>query len=1041
MSLAELSIKRPIFITCINILMLVIGWTCFNRLSVDKMPDSSMPTITITTRYSGAGPSEIETNVTKPLEDEISTISGLKRITSTNYEGVSEITAEFNYGADLRYMEQKVREKINTAKASMPTDIKEPTVALMDIADTPILKFVLSGDIPDGKLYDVADYTIKPALEQVENVGSVKIEGGRKREIHVVLDRAALKQREMSVSSVSQRLADSGENVSGGKVERGGQEVNFRSMGEFRSVKDIEKTLVSLYGNEVPTRISDVGKVYDTLEDESTRVFVDGKKALFIEIYRQSGTNTVAVVDGVKKKLKDLEPALARIDGKPQYRIITDASEEIKDNVSDVEETIIIGILLTIVVVYFFLANGRSTLITALALPNSLIGSFILMKWAGFSINVVSLLALSLAVGLLIDDAIVVRENIFRKMENGESPESAAVNGTKEVQLAVIATTLVVLSVFAPISLMSGMLGMIMKQFGMTICFAMSISLFDALTIAPMLSAYLGMAGRAGGEGGGNSLWGAIVARPLAWFDRLHVWLENVYEKTLRVVVANPLKALVASFLVFALCMGSFLKIPINFMPDDDNGQFGVDLELPPGANLDAMQAVADRADKIIHANPEVEMTTETIGNSNNEAYKASLYIKLKPAKERAASTKEMKARLRQQLAALSEASPKVSNYDPTGSTQAQAIQLNIISTDQKDLNDYAGKLLARMQKNKRLMDVDSNYRPGKPEVQIKTNAEKAQVYGVNTKTLGDEIKAQVEGETPVKFRENGNEYDVRVRLLPEQRDLGKNYNAIYIPNVNGRLVKLTDVADVLNESGSATIERLDRGRYIQIKASLAPKIGLGDVVSELKSLIEKDLPMPKGMRYMFTGEAENFQDMVGSMFLAVGFGVLFIFVVLSSLYESFITPFTIMMALPLAICGAFVALLFSSQAFSLFTAMGLIMLLGIACKNSILMVDYTVRLMREGKSRAEALIMAGKIRLRPILMTSIALIAGMIPVAIGLNEASKQRSSMGVAIIGGLISSTLLTLVVVPAVFSYVDRFRVWSGNLLARISGYRKV
>jgi len=1039
MSLAELSIKRPIFITCIVILMLVIGWTSFKKLSVDKMPDTTFPTITVTTKYSGAGPSEIETMVTKPLEDELSTVSGLKRITSSNYEGVSQITAEFNFGTDIKYVEQKIREKINTAKASMPTDIKEPSISLFDPSDMPIVKIVLSGDMTEGKLYDVAEYTIKPALEQVDNVGSIKIIGGRKREIHVVLDRNALKRRELSVTSVASSLSASGENVPGGKVNRGGQEVNFRSMGEFHDVRDISKTVVSLYGNEVPTRISDIGKVYDTLEDESTRVFVDGKKSLFIEVYRQTGTNTVAVVDGVKKKLASLQPLMAQMDGSPKYRVIQDASKEIRDNISDVEETILIGILLTIIVVYFFLANGRSTLITAMALPNSLIGSFILMKWAGFSLNVITLLALSLAVGLLIDDAIVVRENIFRKMENGESPETAAVSGTKEVQLAVIATTLVILSVFMPVSLMNGMLGMILKPFGMTICFAMSISLFDALTIAPMLSAYLGKAGHEAKEGG-KSLWAKIMGRPLRWFDGLNTWLGNIYEHILKIVVAHPFKTLAASLLVFVLCMASFAKVPINFKPENDNGQFGVDLELPPGASLDAMQLVADRADKIVRENPEIEMTAVTVGNSNNEAYKASLYIKLKPENQRSVSTKEMKVRLRKQLAVLAGANPKVSNYDPTGSTEAQPIQLNLISTNQQDLNDYAEKLIARLKQDKRLLEVDSSYRPGKPEVQIKPNAEKAQIYGVNTRTMGDEIKAQVEGVTPIKFRENGNEYDIRVRLLPEQRDLSKNYNAIYVPNVNQRLIKLTDVADIANEKGSATIERLDRGRYIQITASLAPKVGLGGVVGDLQRIIEKEMPMPKGMRYMFAGESENFQDMQSSMVLAIGFGVLFIFFVLASLYESFITPFTIMLALPLAVCGAFVGLLVANEAFSMFTAMGLIMLLGIACKNSILLVDYTVRLMKEGKTRTEALIAAGKVRLRPILMTSIALIAGMVPVAIGLNEASKQRTSMGVAVIGGLISSTLLTLIVVPAVFSYVDRFRIWSGGVLARLVGYRR-
>ncbi|OGR37192.1 MAG: transporter [Elusimicrobia bacterium GWA2_64_40] len=1039
MSLAELSIKRPIFITCLVLLMLVVGWTCFKRLPVEKMPDTSFPTITVTTRYTGAGPSEIETLVTKPLEDELSTISGLKRVTSKSMEGVSQITVEFNFGSDVNLMSEKMRDKINTVKATLPADVKDPTLSLMDPANMPILKLVVSADLPESKLYDVAEYTIKPALEQVNNVGSVKLTGGRKREIQVVLDRAALKKRELSVSGVASSLSASGENVPGGKVNRGGQEITYRSMGEFASVKEIANTVLGLYGNEVATRVSDIGKVYDTVQDETTRVFVDGKKSLFIQIYRQSGANTIGVADDVKKKLEALKPALEALDGKPRISVLQDSSTDIKDNITDVEETIFIGILLTIVVVYFFLANGRSTIITALALPNSLIGAFILMAVAGFSLNIISLLALSLAVGLLIDDAIVVRENIFRKMEQGETPEEAAVNGTKEVQLAVIATTLVVLSVFAPIALVSGMVGMLMKQFGLTICFAMLISLFDALTIAPMLSAYLGKSGRAGGEDK-PSLWARVMAKPLGWFESLNTALANGYERLLRWVVVHPLKTLAVSGAVFLLCMSSFTKVAINFMPDSDTGQFGVDMELSPGASLDAMQAVADKAVAIVRASPEVKLTALTVGGTNDEAYKASLYIQLKDPSERKATTKEMKSRLRAQLEpAIPEASPLVSDYDPTGSSKSQPLQLNLIGTDQAALNAYAEKVIIKLKQDKRLRDIDTNYRPGKPELQIKADLEKAKIYGVNTRTIGEEIRAQVEGVTPVKFRENGQEYDVRVRLQPEQRDLASNYQAIYVPNVNGRLVRLTDVAAATSEKGLATVERVDKGRYIQIKANLAPKVGLNDVVSSVKQLFAGELQPPKGIRWVFVGESENMQDMISSMVMAVGFGILFIFFVLASLYESFVTPFTIMLALPLAMCGAFVALLVTGASFSIFTAMGLIMLLGIACKNSILLVDYTARLIAEGKDRTEAIIEAGKIRLRPILMTSIALIAGMIPVAIGLNEASKQRTSMGVAVIGGLISSTLLTLIVVPAVFAYVDRFRIWSGGVLARLAGYR--
>jgi HAE1 family hydrophobic/amphiphilic exporter-1 len=1040
MTLAELSIKRPIFITCIVLAMLVIGVYCYKSLSVDKFPDSSFPTVTISTLYSGAGPSEIETLVTKPLEDELSTLAGLKRLTSTSLEGMSQITAEFKMSVDTRFIEQKVRDKVSKVKPQLPSEVEDPTITKMDPADMPIMKLVLTGDLDDGRLYDVAEQVVTPALERVDNVGSVEISGGRKREIQVTLDRRILHARELSVNMIAERLSASGENIPGGTVNQGDQETTFRSLGEFQTVAEISKTMISLYNNEVSTRISDIGRVSDTLQDETSRVFVNGKKALLIEVYRQSGTNTVKVADGIKGQIANLKTILANQAGRPQIRVLEDASEEVRDNIKDVQETIVIGIVLTIIVVFFFLANGRSTIITGLALPNSLIGSFILMSVAGFSLNVISLMALSLAVGLLIDDAIVVRENIFRKIELGMDAREASIKGTKEVQLAVIATTLVVISTFAPVGMMSGMMGMFMRQFGLTVCFAMLISLFDSLTIAPMLSTYLAIrrSPTQGGKGK-KTLWSRTVGWVLALFERLYRWLETGYVGLVSRVVRRPILTLVVSVAIFFAALSALLRVPFNLMPTSDNAQFTVSLEMTPGTNLDAMNRIAKQADDTIRRNPEVQLTELKVGGSHGEAYQASIYVKLLLEKGRKTTTEAMKAKVREQLKGLAAANPQVNNYDPTGGAHTKAFTLHLVSTSQKDLNDYAPKLVARLKQDQRLRDVDSSYRPGKPEIQIRTDLERAKIYGINTKTLGNEIRAQVEGTKAAKFRENGYEYDVRVRLLPEQRDLSKNYDSIYIPNVNQRLVKLTDVANIHKEIGSATIDRQDRGRYIEISAATLPGAGLGDVIRDVNAILKQEIPLPKGISAVYAGESENFQDMLGSMLMAVGMGILFIYLVLASLYESFIMPFTIMLALPLAICGAFVALLITGQSMSIFTFLGLIMLMGVACKNSILLVDYIKRLLQEGENLAEAIVTACKIRLRPILMTSLALIAGMTPVAIGLSATASQRTSMGVAIIGGLVSSTLLTLVVVPAAFIYTHRFEVWLLKLAGKIIGYR--
>jgi HAE1 family hydrophobic/amphiphilic exporter-1 len=1039
MSLAELSIKRPIFVTCIVLSMLVIGWASFKSLSVDLFPDVNFPVITVTTRYPGAGPAEIETLISKPMEDEISTISGLKRLTSKSLEGVSQVTAEFHLETDVKYAEQEVRDKVSTAKPNIPKEAKEPTIQRLYPSDQPILNVAVSAELQDGKLFDLADQTIKPRLEQVSGVGSVDILGGRKREFQVQVDRKILKARDLSVIGVANQLAAAGQNVPGGKVNEGDKETIFRSMGEFHSTDDIAATLVNMYSNEVPTRIYDIGRVYDTLEDETSRVFVNGKKSLFIEIYRQSGSNTIAVVDGLKTQLTKMGVDLAGLPGHPKLEVIQDGSKDIRANVEDVKETIVLGILLTIIVVYLFLANARSTLITGLALPNSLIGSFILMKIAGFSINVISLLSMSLAVGLLIDDAIVVRENIFRRIEMGENAKKAAIRGTREVQLAVIATTLVVISVFAPVAFMSGVVGQFLKQFGLTVCFAMAISLFDALTIAPMLSTYLAVGSQHGARAQNSGAWAQTVGRVLGGFDRFQNHLENHYEKLLKFTIRRPLVIIIASLGVLLFSFYLVTKIPATFIPDQDNGEFSVELDLPPGNNLDAMNRLSDQADKLIHQNPEVTLTTLTVGGRNGEPNQSSFYVKLVPGKERKRTTQAVRATIRDQLAVMAYANPKVKNYDPTGGAQTQPITFNLITTNQKELEEYSQKILDHMKKDPRLKDVDTTYRPGKPEYQVTTNAKKAEMYGMNTGTIGDEIRAQVEGVTPVKFRENGQEYDIRVRLLPEQRHLGENFNQIYVPNINQRLIRLSDVSKMELREGPATIDRQDRGRYVQLSAALAPGVGQGTILESINHLVHDEMPMPPGMRLSYVGDAENFQEMGTSLVLAFGFAILFIYFVLSSLYESFITPLAIMLALPLALCGAFIALYVTGEMLSLFAILGIVMLLGVACKNSILLVDYTNQLMREGKSRPEALVEACKIRLRPILMTSMALIAGTIPVAIGLTEAAKQRTSMGVAIIGGIISSTLLTLVVVPAAFSYIDRFRVWSGVALARLVGYQ--
>ena len=1032
MTLADLSIKRPTFITCVIFLMLAVGWLAMNRLGVDLFPNVTFPVVVVTTPYPGAGPSEIETLVSRPLEEEIGTLAGLKRLSSTNREGVSVVIAEFSLETDIKFAEQQIRDRVGSAKRNLPDSITEPTIRRVDPSDQPVLVLSLAASLKPSELFDLADQVVKAQLEQVNQVGLVDILGGRKREIQVTLDRAKLKAREISAGQVAMRLASTGENIPAGKVNQGAKETVFRTLGEYKSVQDVENTIVNFFGNDVPVTIRDVGHVSDTLVDENSRTFVNGKQSLLLYIYKQSGTNTIAVVDALKKRTEKLNAALKNRPGNGSLTIIRDGSLWIRANVEDLKESIGLGILLAVIVVFYFLGSGRSTIITGLALPNSLIGAFVLMAACGFTINIMTLLALSLAVGLLIDDAIVVRENIFRHIEMGSEPVKAAKEGTLEVTMAVIATTLAVIAVFAPVGFLKGVVGQFFREFGLTVCFAMIISLFDALTIAPMLSAYF--AGRPHGSAEpATSLAGKAYENTIGYtlkkFGQFQDWLEVRYEGFLRYTIKNPFKILAASFMIFLGSCATVAWVPKTFLPPQDAGEFAVGLDLPPGTSLDHMSEVANKVDEVIRQFSEVEVSSLTVGSRDGESNVAEFYVKLIPYKNRPGiSTSNVKERLRQKLKDFAETNPKVKDYDAVGGGQ-RPFNLNIVSNDPEALQKIAESAYAKLKDHPALKDVDIDFRPGKPEIQIVPDKHKMQQLGISTATIGTELRAQVEGVKAAKFRENGLEYDVRVRMQENQRDLRTAFGSIYVPNVNNTMIRLADVSSPVEAVGPSKITRQDRARYIGINADISPTgPGMGGAMSDVAKMFQTDIPLPPGTTYSFVGQAENFQELGESMALAMGLGVLFIFLVLSSLYESFVTPFTIMLALPLAICGAFVALAVTQQSLNIFSIIGIVMLLGVASKNSILLVDMANRRVADGASRSEAMIEAGKNRLRPILMTTMALIAGAIPIALGLNEASKQRTSMGVAIVGGLVSSTLLTLLVVPAAYSFVDRFRIWS-------------
>ncbi len=1032
MNLADLSIRRPVFMSCIIVLSLVAGGLAMSKLGVDLFPDVAVPVVTVTTPFPGAGPSEVESLVSKVIEDEISTLAGVKRMESINQEGVSTVVIEFTLETDVKYAEQKVRDHVGAAKFKLPTDIKEPVIRRIDPAVQPVLVLSLEADLPPAQLHDLASETIRPRLEQVSQVGLVEVLGGRKREIQVQLDRQKLQRFELAAGWVATRLAGAGEDVPSGKEISGPKETVYRTVGQFKSLDDLNQQVINFFGNDVPVRLSDVGQVTDTLGDETSRVFVNGKPSLFINIYKQAGANTVKVVDDLKGRVEDINRNLQARSGGPKITVIRDGADWIRGNLADVKESILIGVVLAVLVVFLFLGNWRSTFITGMALPNSLLGAFILMAIAGFSINIMTLLALSLSVGLLIDDAIVVRENIFRHLEKGLPPEKAARIGTEEVKLAVIATTLTVIAVFGPLGLMNGIVGQFFKQFGLTICFAMAISLFDALTVAPMLSTYL--AGHSKARAG--SFYDRHVGNLLRKFSRFQDRLEDDYERFLRRTLqpkSGPMKLIAASVGVFFLCMATAAFVPKTFLPPQDNGEFTVRIDSPPGTSLNAMAEHAASVDSMIRLNREVAVTALTVGTNEGDPTKAEFYVQLVPSRVRKTTTSQFKEKLREQLKAHAQLNPKVQDFDPVGAN-LRPFTLNLTGENQRELEAMALVIAERLRKYPGLKDVDVGFRPGKPEFQIVPDRFKAQSFGTSSASIGLELRTQIQGTVAAKYREDGAEYDVRVRLKEGQRNLRENFETTFIPNMNGSMIRLTDVARPVSTDGPSRITRMDRNRFVQISADLAPRAGIGDVIDDVTKIMNEEIKLPKSMGHYFIGQAENFKELGQSVLIAILAGILFIYLVLASLYESFVTPLTIMLALPMAMCGSFFALFLFRESINIFSMIGMIMLLGVATKNSILLVDYAQQMVREGKDRFEAIVLAGRTRLRPILMTTMALVAGTIPIAMGLNEASRQRTSMGISILGGLVSSTLLTLIIVPASFAYIDRFRVWSHSVIRR-------
>jgi HAE1 family hydrophobic/amphiphilic exporter-1 len=1000
-------IKHSVFTVMLMAAVVVFGLYAFPRIGVDQYPNVDIPVVTVTTLLPGADPESIEKNVSKPLEEGLNTLNGVDELNSINLENVSQVTISFKLGTNVDTAAQDVRDRVQATLRQLPDDIETPVVEKFDIGAAPILTLSLSGSLPIEELTRVAEDVVKPSLQSQAGVGSIDVVGGREREIQLVVDPQRLRGYGLAIGDVSQALASQSVDLPGGRATQGGRERLVRLTAEARSVSEIGDIIIAS-PNGTPVRVRDVAAVVDGPQEARGLARSDTGSALALVVRKQSGANTVQVAESVKESLSEINAEL------PQgvtVSTISDNSTNIRASIHAVQEDMLIGGVLAVIIVLVFLRNWRSTLVAAVALPVSVVGTFAVMAMLGFTFNIITMLALTLSIGLLIDDAIVVIENIVRHLEEGKTPMQAALEGTQQIVIAVLAVTLAIVAVFIPVAFMEGTIGQFFYQFGVTVAVAVLISYAVSMTLTPMLSSRL-----LKGHGHGST------GRVSAAIERVLVGMENGYRRILGGVLNRRGLVVVAAVGVLVLTLGMARFLKFTFIPPADNGTVRVTLELPVGSTLqDTERELATVAAQVRTLEGVKETFSTAGGGTLEEVHKGEVLVNLVPRKERAFDQEAFKARLRDALPRLPGVLLSVQDVSGVGGGgRNQQVQYVLRGTDWPQVVAASEKMLAVMKSNGSLTDVDTTYRAGKPQYDVRIDRERAAKLGVPAAQVGGALRAYLGRDEFMTYREGGETYDVKLRLpdatLASEEALGQ----LTVRTTSGQLVELRNVASIIPSEGPVQIDRQNQKRQITLLANLAPGYTLGEAMSFVTA--EAQQVLPQGVVGGFAGNAKELNKTALAFATAMGLGILLLYMILAAQFGSYIHPFTIMMSLPFALIGAIGALLLSGHALSMIALIGVIMLMGLVVKNGILLVDFTQQLRDAGKSARDALLQAAPVRLRPILMTTIAMVAGMVPVALAKGDGAETRVPMALVIIGGLISSTVLTLVVVPVVYSLLD-------------------
>ena len=1027
MFLSDVSIKRPVFATMMMVLLLVLGVVSYGRLAIDEYPDVTYPVVIAQTQYPGASPEVVAREVTKPIEEALNTVQGIKEITSTSFEGSSLVRVQLELGTNVMDAQQEVQSKVARIRRQLPPTILDPVIQRFDPNERPIMSIAIqSGDRPLRELTDMADEVISTRIESEPGVGGVNVIGGLQRQIRIQLDPAALRAYALSPVQVIAALQRENQEVPAGRIQQGETERLIRVTGRIVEPRAFADITVAVRDG-VPIRIGDLGTVVDATEDRRSTAVLDETPAVSLDILKISGSNTVEVADRVREAIGELQGQMP-----PDVRmtVIRDDSRSIREGLADVQLTIVLGAVLTIAIIYLFLNSWRSTVITGLTLPVSIISAFFAMWLFGFTINTMTLLALSLAIGLLIDDAIVVRENIVRHIEMGKDHHRAAGEGTSEIGLAVLSTTLAVVAVFIPVAFMGGMIGKLFFQFGVTVAFAVLVSLFVSFTLDPMLSSVW-----ADPEIGHASRSRNPIRRFANWFNDRFEAIADKYPKWLDWALRRRalMMGVAAASIITALLIVPMLGF--TWMPDYDAGEFTVGFRAAPGSRLEFTESRGLELARLIRKTPEVEFTYLSIGGGfRGSPSNGSVFVKLQPKHDRDRSMAEIQTALREDLGKISGIRANVQGTRSIFGGYRQPIVVNVQGPEPTRLKLAAERVLETLRGVPGVAEPQSSDEGEIPQLDIQVDRQQAWAAGVGIGSIATTLQPLFAGQRATEWEDpQGYSHEVVVVYPDSLRRSSESVADIPVPsqNVDPRtglfsMVPLSQVATVRAGNGPQQIERRMLERQISINAQVHPNYSVGDVANDAKKAIE-GLGLPPGYHTVFTGDVQNLEETKGFVLEALVLAVVFIYLILASLFGSFLQPLAIMLALPLSFIGVALGLLLTRGNLNVMSMIGVIMLMGLVTKNGILLVDFANQQRAAGMPRLEALLSAGRVRLRPIIMTTIAMIFGMIPLALAFGEGAEQRAPMARAVIGGLITSTFLTLFVVPVVYTLLDDFAAY--------------